>query len=196
MSESYKWTAMQNDLNRVEGITHEDDAIVSIWLGSLAAYNEGRPVGRWISLPVDEDALEKAYNIVTEDGHHDFYIADSEGQIRRIVEEYSDPFKLNQVAEAFAEMEDYERESAIWLSTDVGYSLDDVLDERKYQEVRIYGSWGDAVEEWIDVFLADLPSSKASRIRPYLDERYIQTEIECTSSTHVAGDGTVLIWEW
>lgn len=191
-----KYRQMQHDLDAIEDIHFDDDAVLSIWLGSLAAYNDGVLLGRWISLPADEDALQKAYDIVTEDGDHDFFIADHQGTYKD-VGEYSDPFELNEIVEKLEALDDIEQAVVNWLVKDVGYDIDDVLDEEKYREVNV-GDKDDLAAEYMELkFSRDKSTYELFReIYSYIDWDYVWREIECSATTHQHDYNTYFVWWW
>lgn len=77
-------------------------------VGSLERYNDGELVGQWIKLPIDEDELHGYYNLYTDNGDHDYFIADYETDLGIEVGEYDNPFKLNELAGALDNMKVWE----------------------------------------------------------------------------------------
>jgi len=82
--------------------------MISIWLGSLEAYNDGELVGTWITLPLDDEELRDYYNLYTSNGAHDYFIADHESDFGLNIGEYEDPFKINEMARKMEGMKDWE----------------------------------------------------------------------------------------
>ncbi len=185
---------MHDALMSVPYIEHDTDKPISIWLGSLAAYNDGVLLGRWISLPTDEDALQAAYDIVTEDGAHDFFIADHEG-VYKDIHESSSPFELNRIAELFEDMTETEQEIAAWLVKDVGYDIDDVLDEELYRSVDV-GSKDDLTTQYIEMkFDRDIRTHELfQEIVGYIDWDYVWREIEISATTHYNGNDEYFVY--
>lgn len=186
---------MQKRLEAVPDLEdrRDDDAPISIWLGSLAAYNAGYYVGRWISLPADEDALRAAYNIVTEDGRHDFFIADHEGVYKQ-VDEYSDPFKLNEIAEQLEDLSETEQEIINWLlESGICTDFDDALEH--YADVTV-GDRDTIMGDYMELKFSDsLETLKIfERVYPYIDWDYVWNEIEHSAATHYNGDGEYFIY--
>lgn len=80
---------------------------MKIYITDLAAYNAGKLVGEWVSLPMDEDNLHEAISEVLSRGsdicksreeHEEIFITDFESEIVTI-DEYDDILQLNEVAE-------------------------------------------------------------------------------------------------
>lgn len=187
-----RYMKMAQDLKAVEGLSHDEDAVVSIWLASLEAYNDGYLVGRWISLPTDEDALQAAIDVVSSNGQHDWAIHDFESSIKGFkVDEYQNVQDLNELAETLDDMSDEQQEAFMWLWQDCGYDMEGALEH--YEEVTIFESWTWAVADWIEMRFGDLPEQVRERFVPYLDEDYIKTEMEITETTHEASGGRVFI---
>ena len=89
--------------NQVELFSSSD---FRIWFGNLAKYNEGKLVGKWLALPMDEDALNKEIKDVLGDDE-EYFLADWECPLS-IVSEHSCPFKLNEIASELEEISDHD----------------------------------------------------------------------------------------
>lgn len=74
-----------------------------IWLGDLAAYNDGRLIGEWVDAD-DLDAMTELCDRMTHGGRSDYYIADHEGFGGYRVHEYAN---LERVAELAAAIVDH-----------------------------------------------------------------------------------------
>lgn len=96
-------------------ITHNSTE-TRIFLTDLQAYNEGSLVGRWITLPMDEMELHMAISEILTEGesvagtedHEEYFITDHEGFISEI-DEYSNIFELNEMAQRIDELEEDQR---------------------------------------------------------------------------------------
>jgi antirestriction protein len=113
---------------------------IKIYLGDLGAYNEGRIIGEWLTLPMDEEELRAKYNKYTHNGQHDFYIADWECEIDKLVGEYSNPFKLNETASTLAEMNEHDLARIDYLISEgetVEYALDNFENVDFYPDMNL-----------------------------------------------------------
>lgn len=81
--------------------------MLNIYVTDLAAYNNGYLIGKWISLPVEEDELKQEINQVLVDGattcgynevHEEYFITDYEWEEINIfeVDEFDNVFELNE----------------------------------------------------------------------------------------------------
>jgi antirestriction protein len=102
---------------------------IRIYVASLAKYNEGRLVGRWIDLPAD-DLWEKVEEMLGED--EEWAIHDYEAPFS--ISEYENLDKLNEAAELD---EDYDLPRLGFL-VGQGYNLDYALEQ--YEDVTFYPS--------------------------------------------------------
>lgn len=85
---------------------------ISIYLTNLKKYNEGELCGQWVKLPVDDD-FEKAFEeigITNEDGDQvsEYFITDYEAPFK--IGEYEDIFQLNEFAEEYEGLQDWEKD--------------------------------------------------------------------------------------
>lgn len=95
---------------------YDSNASISVWVGNLGKYNKGELVGEWFSLPCDDfeeewDELMKEIGI---DGnrYEEVFCADWECQIPGLkYSEYPDYEELNDIAEQWDAMRDYEQEA-------------------------------------------------------------------------------------
>ncbi|WP_277057567.1 antirestriction protein ArdA [Trichlorobacter lovleyi] len=100
---------------------------IRIYVASLAKYNEGRLVGRWIDLPCD-DLWKQVEEMLDDD--EEWAIHDYEAPFS--ISEYEDLDQLNEVAEL---EEEYDLPRLAYL-VDQGYDLDQALE--KYEDVTFY----------------------------------------------------------
>ena len=87
---------------------------MKVFLTDLASYNNGNLVGEWISLPMSEEELNSKLQEILELGsamdgygeaHEEYFITDFECDYMEIGE-YENLEKLNEVAEAMAEIDE------------------------------------------------------------------------------------------
>lgn len=187
-----KYDTMQRELDAVEDLEHDESLPVSIWLSSLEAYNSGYLVGRWVSLPTDEDALQKAIDIVTQNGQHDYFIADRDGYFSDLVKEYTDPLKLN---ESMAEIEDLDVdtwETISFLVEDGGYDLTGAIDG--YEAVYSFDSWEDAINDYIENSIRPhIPNGKTwDYIEQFIDRDEVKNRIEFSGNV-IERNGRIIV---
>jgi antirestriction protein len=121
--------------------------MLRIYLSDLASFNNGCLIGEWIDLPCDDLASE--IQAVLSEGqrvcgdvlpHEEFFITDFEwdddGMSKACpVSEYSDPYKLNEVAEELSSLDEFERLQVQFLLHE-GYEFEYALEN--YEDVTIY----------------------------------------------------------
>lgn len=104
-----------------------------IYLTNLAKYNEGKLVGKWLDLPLDEDELKKELqNILGSD--EEYFITDYEAPFE--IEEYESPFELNEFAEKLEELDNYDQQKIFYLLEIIGYSREEAMEH--YEDVTFY----------------------------------------------------------
>lgn len=82
---------------------------IRLYIADLDAYNNGRLKGEWVDLPLDEDELTRIVHKHSHNGQQDHAIHDYEAPFR--VEEFSNPWEINEFAQALADVN--EREDVI-----------------------------------------------------------------------------------
>lgn len=121
--------------------------MLKIFLTDLAAYNSGRLIGKWVELPCDD--LSSAIQAVLSEGqrvckdvlpHEEFFITDFEWEDTGMgkacsVSEYSDPYKLNEIAEELSTLDEFERLQVQFLLYE-GYEFEYAL--QNHEDVTIY----------------------------------------------------------
>jgi antirestriction protein len=121
--------------------------MLKIYVTDLAAYNSGRLIGEWLGLPCSD--LADAIQAVLLEGqrvcgdafpHEEFFITDYEWEDYGMgkacpVSEYSDPYKLNEVAEELSSLDEFERLQVQFLLYE-GYEFDYAIEN--HDDVTIY----------------------------------------------------------
>ena len=69
------------------------DNPVRVYIADLAAYNDGKLIGEWVDLPMDEDELRAVIGRLSDNFNQDWAIHDYEAPFR--IEEFEDVFALN-----------------------------------------------------------------------------------------------------
>lgn len=88
---------------------------MEIYITDLAAYNAGHLIGEWVSLPQDEEELQRKITEILSTGaevcgdgeHEEIFITDYECEFMRI-KEYDNIEKLNEIAEAVEGLQEHE----------------------------------------------------------------------------------------
>lgn len=122
--------------------------ILNLYVANLGKYNEGKLVGGWISLPVEDDELKKFLIETVEidiDPEEAFYkgmdgepvyeewaIHDVDSDFFGHIDEYDDIYALNEKAREISELNDYELKSLeaaveIFGSEALEYEVDDIV---------------------------------------------------------------------
>lgn len=108
---------------------------MKVYLTNLGKYNEGYLIGKWIELPIDEDdLLETLSEIGINEEYEETFITDYEDSPIKI-EEYDQIMELNQIAEAYEELDDQEKEVFEYLVNYLKYrwqEAEEVIKEGRY----------------------------------------------------------------
>lgn len=124
-----------------------------IYLTNLGKYNEGYLVGKWIELPMDQEDLDEAKKeIGINEQYEEWFITDwDESPIE--IDEYDDIDTLNEIAEAFEEMDETEKEVYEFMVRYEGMEWQQAIEKIKnqdylcYQEVKDEWDLGHAIAE-------------------------------------------------
>jgi antirestriction protein len=102
--------------------------MLKIYLTNLAKYNAGELVGKWVELPVDAEELQAEIKEVL-GNDEEYFITDYETEIDGFkVHEYSNVFKLNEIAEKLQELDETQRKVFSVLVNN-GYTYEQALDK-------------------------------------------------------------------
>lgn len=106
---------------------------IRIYLTNLAKYNQGKLVGKWLDLPLDEENLrDELYDILGDD--KEYFITDYEASFK--IDEYKNVFELNYLAWQLQELDKYDQQKVSYLLDVIGYSQEKALE--KYEAVIFY----------------------------------------------------------
>ncbi len=167
-------------IHRIEN--YDSSKPIRIWLGNLAKYNEGRLVGAWLSLPMDEEALKAAIAVIL-GKDEEWLLNDFECDIpglRSEIHEHSNPFDLNKIAESVAEVDEFALLQMGHL-LELGYKFNEAIE--KYEDVTVYQGMRiiDVAEELVeDGCFGEIPES----IAPYIDYEAIARDLEIDGYTY------------
>lgn len=101
---------------------------IKVWVGNLGKYNEGELVGKWVTLPIDEDDLEKVLESIGIDNeeYEETFIADYDLPFDSSeFGEYTSIEELNEIAERYNNLSSDEQEIFNEISTE--FQLDEVF---------------------------------------------------------------------
>lgn len=127
---------------------------VKVWVGNLGKYNEGNLVGRWIELPIDEDDLEKVLESIGIDNeeYEEIFIADYDLPFdSQELGEYTSIERLNEIAERYEDLSEYEKEVFNEISSD--FNLDEAFDIVEDGDYMIYSDcddMGDVAMQYVE----------------------------------------------
>lgn len=153
---------------------YDDTKPVRVWLGNLAAYNAGHLRGAWLSLPMDEDALEEAVEVIL-NGAEEYIFNDYETDIEGIeIGEHGCVFKLNEKADKASDLDADDQAKLYYLTSYSGESFDEALD--KLDEVCLFcGEAKDYVYDFVDECY-NLPDFAMQ----YFDYDSLKRDMECS----------------
>jgi antirestriction protein len=136
---------------------------MKIYLTNLSQYNAGKLIGEWVELPCTEVELQDAISrVLCLD--EEYFITDFDG-IPFDVNEYDNPYRLNEKLEQYEALDDHERLCFAFLLSegyDWQYAMDHHEDVILYAEERLedvayslvedgcFGSIGDGLSHYID----------------------------------------------
>ena len=169
--------------------------MLKIYITDLSAHNQGNLVGRFVSLPMDEDELNNEIQSILKEGsdacgfnetHEEVFITDFEfdSEFKLFeVNEYSSISELNEKCEELAQFDEDDLKRISYLLEHLNYDLEDAIE--KYDEVTIYENMTmkDVAEEYIEstVDFSNIPAIVAQNI----DYDAIARDFEIDSSYEV-----------
>ena len=105
--------------------------MLNIFITNLGKYTEGTLQGEWVNLPATETELEAVYErIGINEEYEEMFITDYETDIDGLsVGEYDSISDLNELAETWESMEEYEREIVEAMISE-GYDLEEALEKK------------------------------------------------------------------
>jgi antirestriction protein len=158
---------------------------IRIYVADLAAHNDGRLIGEWLTLPVDSDTLENVMNRMTHDGQHDYAIHDYEAPFS--IAESDDPWELNEIAE---QLDSVDIDSGVLeLILDYAGTVDEGLEIITSGDYTVYEnchSMEDVAYEYVEStgMLLDVPNS----LKQYFDYEAFGRDLDI-EGTFLSGGG-------
>lgn len=101
---------------------------VRIYPTNLAKYNEGKLVGKWLELPLPDDELKRELQDILGNDEEAF-ISDYEAEFK--IEEYDNPFEINDFVRQLDELEEYEQEKVFYLLDTIGLNREEALENHE-----------------------------------------------------------------
>jgi len=170
---------------------------MKIYITDLEAYNNGHLVGQWVTLPLGEDSLCELNEEVLyqgrkacEDEHHheETFITDWECDYMDI-EEYSDIYKLNEIAE---QMESFDDDEIIAIKLLMENGVVSNLDEAIEKRDEIHNT-GETRMEDVAYNYANDCMEIPKHLEFYIDYEKMGNDMEIEGSYYEDENGT--IWE-
>jgi antirestriction protein len=124
-------------------LTNED--FMKICITNLAAYNDGKLIYTWVSLPSSEEEINLAIEKIQITTDDEIFLSDWESEGIEIGE-YSNPFELNEIAEKIEGLSEHDRKRLEYLLKYESIDFEDALD--RYEDVMF----------WADQKLSDVAS--------------------------------------
>ena len=158
--------------------------MIKVYVQELATYNNCCGVGKWINIDNFDIELDELYieatQVLKNEGYYygvdaeEYEIFDWECEADiNLNSIYQDTDTLKKLNELLLECDDTEIQVIAYL-LDNGYSIKQI-DRDKINEVRVYDSWDEAIEEYIEYFLC---IESDSTIYNYIDYSKIQRDLE------------------
>ncbi len=168
--------------------------MLKIYVSDLASYNSGRLIGEWVELPCSD--LAGAIQAVLLEGqrvcgdalpHEEMFITDFEwddSSMSKVfsVDEYCDPYRLNEIAEELSNLEEFERLQVSFLLYE-GYEFEYAIEN--HEDVTIYDYRGSTSFKNVYELLAedlvvegcfgDIPAN----LTYYIDHSAIARDLRC-----------------
>lgn len=104
--------------------------MLKIALTNLGKYNEGYLIYKWLELPATQEEIDKTLEAIGIDGeeYEEYFITDYETDIEGLkVGEYEYLEALNELAERYENLEDYEQDAVTAVIEANGYDLEEAL---------------------------------------------------------------------
>lgn len=105
--------------------------MLKIALTNLGKYNEGELIYKWLDLPATQEEIDKTLEAIGIDGeeYEEYFITDYETDIEGLkVGEYASLETLNELAERYENLSEYEQEAVAAIVEAEGYDLEEALD--------------------------------------------------------------------
>ena len=163
---------------------------IRIYVANLAAYNEGRLVGDWLTLPMDEEELTEAIKkILGKD--EEWAIHDYEAPFS--IHEYDSPYELNKLLEDLEDID--EEEDVIRAIADIvdKDELFQILKDQSYSFIRdVHDEQDLALKIDQEYFPFDFEAVDKAGASGYLDYEAIGHDL-CLNGWNICGGGLAVM---
>jgi len=158
--------------------------ICSIFIGAVTA----PAYGEWIDLPAAEEDIQAIIDDIQSNECEEYMISDFEGLLN--VNEFSNPFELNEKAEELDGMDENELDVIECLISEAGFSVDEAINTVSSGDYRIYEncySMTDIAYEVVDEcgYLHNVPDTVAN----YFDYEAFGRDLDLDGHFYYAGSG-------
>lgn len=120
--------------------------MLKIYLTNLGKYNEGILQGEWLELPVSQEELKEVFErIGINEEYEEYFITDYECDFYE-VGEYENLDTLNEIAERIEELDEEESKVVKALMSELGYTLDEAIENVNNGDYRIYSECNDMTD--------------------------------------------------
>ena len=143
--------------------------MIRIWIGSLAAYNAGALVGRWVELPQDEDGLQEIIDEINKEAEQiegvtnaeEVDIFDYETNIEGLYDELNglNIYQMNELAEILENLTDDEIKEFTAILEVVG-TLEDAIEtfqNQDYTVIHDVEDYYDLVYKYVELIGMEIP---------------------------------------
>lgn len=129
--------------------------MLKIALTNLGKYNEGYLIYKWLELPATEDEIEEAKEAIgINEQYEEWFITDYETDIEGLkVGEYEDLEALNELAERYENLDEYDQDIVQAIIEGEGYDLEEALDVLESGNYSFYPDVND--EEDLGYYVVD-----------------------------------------
>lgn len=171
--------------------------ILNVFVTNLTAYVNGELIGEWLTLPASDEEINDLFERIGGDNNFtEYFITDFETDFGINVREYSNLYKLNELAQTIADFDEYDRNILEFLIINLGlesYTIEELTE--KIDEVQIFSGcteWSEVAEQYADE--TGLLDSIPDNLRYYFDFAAFGRDLsmDSTASDEIDGDFYVL----
>lgn len=164
--------------------------MIRIYLANLKKYNEGRLIGKWVSLPC-YTLEDEVSDVLTDfgqfhEGHCEEYaIHDYEGPIR--IDEYDDINELNELAQAIENAGISENAvEALYSAVDDIAQLPEIIKNHEYTVVEDVFNYTELAEKVEPEYLPfDWYAVEGTALEPFIDWEAVGRELDCGGEWYI-----------
>jgi len=149
---------------------------IKICINTWGKYNNGQVMGKWLTLPMDYDDIQKEVDLMTSEHDDELFIIDSIAPFK--IEEGDDIEDVSNMAEVLQDLEGDDLIKFEWLCEFGGYPTRDIIESARWEEVEmlegVYDNrkLGEALLE--DPCYLEVPD----HLVDYIDEEYVGSEAQ------------------